>query len=464
VTEPEAQPGGQRVPRLARDIAARYTALPVLRRDALLYLVSAVFAFVIFASNTGDYHTWGEIATVPYLIGAIVSEARYRYRPRVSEQAVRRIVLAAVFGGAVLAPLGCLIVWQAEALPGMHAQVEVGVIEAAGDRAVHGHDPYLSDPAAVGVNQTSDDKSVDANTYFTYLPAIVPFGMTNDLPGPLELGDARLTLLGFTTVVALLTIAGPAAVFRRRARVLQVLLVLPTGALPLVSGGDDLPVLALMLLSVVFAARRAPVKSGLAMGLAAAMKLTAWPLLVLLAFAQRDRTGRPAWRAYGATVLAVVVPIVLAGFAPDPSAFIVNVVKFPLGLAKVNSPAASPLLGEALTSLFPGSRKVITVLLLLVGVVIVLAVIRRYPPRTPATACRLTGFALTVAMVLSPATRFGYLIYPANLVVWASMIESSRTSGAEAPLDEFSPGPEPGRFPSPQLSPDRSGSRHRAPA
>jgi hypothetical protein len=459
-----AQRGSRRVSGLARDIAHCYAELLVLRQDALLYLISSAFALLIFLNNTGDYHTWGEIATFAYLAGAVASEARCRYRFRLTEQAVRRLVLAAVFGGAVLAPLGCLIVWQAEALPGMHAQVEVGVIEAAGDRAVNGHDPYLRDPAAVGVNQTSDDKSVDANTYFTYLPAIVPFGLTNELPGPLELGDARLTLLGFTVVVALLTIVGPAAVFRRRARVLQVLLILPTGALPLVSGGDDLPVLALMLLSVVYAARERPVKSGLAIGLAGAMKLTAWPLLVLLALSQRDRLNRPAWRTYALTVVAVVVPIVLVGFVPDPQAFIVNVVKFPLGLAKVNSPAASPLLGEALTSLFPGSRKIITALLLLVGVAIVLAVIRRYPPRTPAAACRMTAFALAVATVLSPATRFGYLIYPANLLVWASMIESSRTAAAGTPADEVSPGPEPGRFPSLQLSPDRSGSRHRAPA
>lgn len=433
--------------------------LPPLRQDALLYLVSGVFAFLIFVANTGDYHTWGGIASGAYLVGAVASEARCRYRSRLSERTVRRVLIAAVFGGTVLAPLGCLIVWQADALPGMHAQVEVGVIEAAGDRAVHGHDPYLHDPAAVGVNQSSDDKTVDANTYFTYLPAMVPFGMTNDLPGPLELGDARLTLLGFTLAVALFAVLGPGAVFRRRVRVLQVLLVLPTGALPIVSGGDDLPVLALMLLSVVYAARRRPVGSAIAMGLAGAMKLTCWPLLVLLGFLQRDGAGRPARLRYAATVAAVVVPIVLVGFVPDPQAFIVNVVKFPLGFAKVNSPAASPLLGEGLTSLFPGERKLITALLLLVGVAIVLAVIYRRPPRTPAAACRMTAFALTVATVLSPATRFGYLIYPANLVVWAAMIETHRHAAEEA----LTPDLPPDRSPSPPSSPDLSGSRRRAP-
>jgi hypothetical protein len=449
---------------LAR-VRSAWANLPRLRQDSIFYLVSAIFAVLITVFTTGDYQVWGEIAIGPYLAGALTSELRYRHELHITERTARRAIMLAVFAGVVLAPLGCLVVWQAEALAGFHAQVEVGVIEAAGDRALHGHDPYLAAPSAVGVNMTSDNRTVDANTYFTYLPAMVPFGMSNDLPGPAELGDARLVIVGFTLVVGLFTIIGPASVFGRRARVLQVLLVLPTGALPLVTGGDDLPVLAMMLLSVVLAARRRPVLSGLAMGVAGAMKLIAWPLLALLAFSQRDRDGRPARFAYAATCLSLLVPAVLVGFVPDPQAFYLNVFKFPLGLAKVKSPASSPLLGEALTSLFPGERHLITGLLVLAGVMVVVAVLYRWPPHSPASAVRLTAFALALATLLSPATRFGYLIYPANLLVWASMIET----GPEQDTPEHREGdvslsrrPAPDRPPSPRSSPAGSGLLRRA--
>lgn len=417
-----------------------WVSLEPLRQDAALYAVSAIFALFMYGFTSGDYSVWGEIAFGPYLAGALTSELWQRRGTASRPQPVRRAILVGVFAGAVLAPLGCLVVWRAQGVPGFHAQVEVGVIEAAGDRALHGHDPYLADPKTVGVNLQNDNRSVDADTYFTYLPAMVPFGMTGKLPGPLELKDARLAIVGFTLVVALIAIAGPGAVFERRTRVLQVLLVLPTGAHPLATGGDDLPVLALMLLSVVLAARRRPVLSGLVMGLAGAMKLIAWPLLVLLALAVRDKRDRPARVPYLFAMLAVLMPTVLVGFVPDPRAFIVNVVEFPLGLAKVKSPAASPFLGEALTSLIPGERHLITGLLLLVGVVIVAAVIYRWPPRTPTSAVLLTAFALLLATVLSPATRFGYLIYPTNLLVWAIMLETRRPFPA-SPAGRTSPAP-----------------------
>ena len=90
---------------------------------------------------------------------------------------------------------------------------------------------------------------------------------------------------------------------------MQVLVALPTGALAIVTGGDDLPVLATMLLGFVLAQRRQPVLSGVAMGLAGSLKLTAWPVLLLLAFAERDRAGRKAILRYSLSVLAVAGPI-----------------------------------------------------------------------------------------------------------------------------------------------------------
>ena len=97
--------------------------------------------------------------------------------------------------------------------------------------------------------------------------------------------------------------------------------------------------------------------------------------------------------------------------------------KFPLGLTAIKSPAASPLLGQFLTNVLPHEKHLLTAVLLLVGLAIVVAVFARWRPRTPAGAARFTAFAMTVATVLAPATRFGYLIYPLNLVVWGYVLD-----------------------------------------
>ena len=407
--------------------------LPGEAQDAVVYFAAAGFSLGVALDNTGDYHDWGLIAAGPYAVAAGVCAASARLRlPAAAVAVVRRGAVLFLLAAAVLAPLGALVVWRAHGAPGPKAQPEVRVIEAAGDRVLAGHDPYLSNPTTVGVSPSDDSHAVDTDSFFPYLPGMVPFGLTNELPGPAELSDARLALTGFTLVVAALALVLCEAPRGRRGRALQVLVVLPTGAMPLATGGDDLPVLALMLLALVLADRRLPVLSGIAAGAAGSMKLTAWPLLLLLGAAQRDASGRRAVLRYGLAVAAVVVPVVLVGFVPNPAAFVTNVVRFPLGLAGVNSPAASPLVGQVLTTLFPHLKKEITVTLLLVGAAIVGLLLWRYPPSTPASASRLTGFALLIGTVLAPATRFGYLIYPVNLIVWAYLLDGAAAARAAA--------------------------------
>jgi hypothetical protein len=406
-----------------RVLWARLRALPPVRQDALLYAGAALFALTLMLADTGDYHDWASISLAPYAVAALACEICARLRP--SPAAVRRVrttVVLAVTAAVVAVPIGALSVWRAQALPGPHAQPEVRVIEAAGDRLAAGHDPYLHEPRTVGVDPTNDDKAVDADSYFPYLPGMAPFGLPNAWSGWKELGDARVPLAGFTIVVVAVALLASDAPRGRRGRVLQILLVLPTGALPLSTGGDDLPVLALMLLSLVLAEGRRPVLSGLAAGAAGTLKLTAWPLALVLGAAQRDRSGRRVVTPYVLALAAFAVPVIVAGFVPDPSGFVANVVKFPLGLASVKSPAASPLLGQVLTTVFPASGHAVTAALLAVGAVAVLVIAWRMPPTSPFAAARLTGLALLLATVLAPATRFGYLIYPINLLAWAYLL------------------------------------------
>ncbi len=209
---------------------------------------------------------------------------------------------------------------------------------------------------------------------------------------------------------------------RRRWRILQVVVILPSGALPMVTGGDDLPVLALMLLGLALATRRRPVWSGLAMGLAGTLKFTAWPLLILLVLGVWDREGRRAVWRYALAAAAVVVPVLGVGVGLAPHAFILNAIRFPLGLTKVKSPAASPLLGQELVTLFPAAKPELITMLTLFGLAAVGYGLKKWMPTNPQSAAAFCGLAMLLATVLAPATRFGYLIYPLDLLTWAVLL------------------------------------------
>jgi hypothetical protein len=69
--------------------------------------------------------------------------------------------------------------------------------------------------------------------------------------------------------------------------------------------------------------------------------------------------------------------------------------------------------------LFPAHRTAVTVLLVVVigGVAGILLLRDRTP--SMAQACTRAAGALLTAIALAPAARAGYLVYPANLIVWA---------------------------------------------
>ncbi len=137
-------------------------------------------------------------------------------------------------------------------------------------------------------------------------------------------------------------------------RVAQVLIALPTGALFFSTGGDDMPILALMLLGVAALQRRQTNLAGVSLGLAAAMKLTAWPMAAGALLVARDPKGRSTWKT-GARLgrrdrrrddralrLARAARRSWRTSSPSPS-----------GLAGVKSPAASALPGHILTTWLP---------------------------------------------------------------------------------------------------------------
>jgi hypothetical protein len=97
-------------------------------------------------------------------------------------------------------------------------------------------------------------------------------------------------------------------------------------------------------------------------------------------------------------------------------------VKFPWGLGRQRSAAETPTLGSWLVRTFPTARTTLTVaLVIMVGATAAFLLLRG--GRTPAGAARSAGLVFLLALVLTPAGRVGYLVYPINLLAWSWYLE-----------------------------------------
>jgi hypothetical protein len=227
---------------------------------------------------------------------------------------------------------------------------------------------------------------------------------------------------GAALVTAVLVLRGSPASLLVRA--IQAATVLPICALTLATGGDDIPVLALCLLALALAATGRFGWAGVAVGAAAACKLFAFPVVIVLAvFALAARRGRRLLPgAIGLPVLVLIPPFLVAA-----DAVVENVIRFPLGHGLVTSPAQSPFPGYLIAQNLPAGRYVAAALLVAVGAAIAVRLLRR-PPRTAAAAALICGWGLLAAILLMPTTRFGYLLYPIALLVWAPALLAAEKS------------------------------------
>ena len=392
--------------------------------DAGLYAASALVAIAVwFLADIPIQRTWGLMAVGPYAAGALLAMGLVLYGRTSSSKAQVGIALA-VFVGVALLPMSLEVAWRARSDPGLHAQSEVIVTEEAAKALVHGKDPYATNYLSGPLHA----RPLGTKTHFPYLPGMLLFGLPRALAGSSAATDARVAFAAVTLLLTGVALwRGYGLDSERRWRIAQVFLLLPTGALLMATGGDDLPVLALMLLAVVLA-ERGHAWGGVAMGLAAAMKQTAWVLVPFLVLALRDGTGRAVWRRGAIAVGSIVAVIVLPFAVWHPAALVEDVVKFPLGLGRQRTAAETPTLGSWLVRTFPSARVPLTAAL--VGVVAGLAVIVLFRGlrRTPAQAARDAGLVFLLALVLAPAGRIGYVVYPINLLAWSWLLDASRRS------------------------------------
>ncbi len=387
------------------------------------------------------YRQWGQLAFGPYLAAALLmargglagGDRRHRGR---GWRAARVVAFLIVLFGATVVPLTLEVVWRSEGNPSLHVQPEVVVVEQAGVRAAHGKDPYrvIDRDGHILIHEKTEPIY---ELYYPYLPGMVhlrPLEHRRRSKIGARLTDARIQFLVFTVLVTLFALSRLRPPTDARFRSLQVLTVLPTAALPLATGGDDMPVAALMLLGLVALQRRRPVLAGLALGAASSLKFTAWPLALLALWAASDLHRRRAVGRYVLGVAAVMVPVVAAGGPREHVRLRRQRDPLPAGPGRcvvtggqrpprphpgVGLPAGAPALRGGGG---PGR-----------GARCWSATCWRQPPRNAAGVAALTGWVMLIAILLAPATRVGYLLYPINLFVWAWMLsQADDPVGADA--------------------------------
>jgi Glycosyltransferase family 87 len=371
------------------------TAGPVRRRwVAAVFVVCAVFAGATALFTTNSLHRiWGLAAAGSYGLAAVVA---LLWRSRGID-----LALAVAISGAVLGPL----TWMTATGQG---QPEVAVIVRSASLLVRHGDPYESQAQLAATS--------NPNAYNPYLPGLTLFGLPRALHWPTPVFDPRLWF-GLSFAVILMF-----ALVRARApdpwRWSALIIATPVIALPIVVGGTDLPVLALMCLGLAFLrAHPQPILAGVALGAAAAMKATAWPALVIaVALLVAGGGWRPVAK-FAATAAAVVAAVAGPCAVLWPHALVQNTIMFPLGLTKIKSQAASPLPGYLIAQTGSVGHMIAVALLAGAGIAVGASLVLRPPADARAAALRL-AIGLALMFTLAPATRFGYFSYPAALLFW----------------------------------------------
>ena len=389
-----------------------------------IFAVSVVWAVLVGAFSSDSVHRlWGVMAACGYAL-ALLAVIAIR-NARASD-----VALGLSFVGGLIAPLA----WMAA--KGLE-QPEVYVVARSGAMLIHQGTPYTSAAALAA--------TANPNAYNPYLPVMALFGLPRALFDLGLLTDPRIWFGIVFLIVFWLALRRGGAQDPGRWTVLVA--GSPVIAFELAVGGTDVPMVGFLCLGFALLYQRRDsasvsfaVLAGLALGVASAMKATAWPALAVAFVLLLARDGWKAAWAFTLTALAVVAVCVGPFFAIDPKTVFDNTIKFPLGLASVRSAASSPLLGHIISATWPkAGHTVVVVLLVLAGVAVALSLVFR-PPRTVSRAVVLLAGAMTLMFLLAPSTRFGYFIYPATLAIWLFAVRGGRLNpGGTATPDPDEP-------------------------
>jgi len=376
-----------------------------LSRNRLLAANGAFTVYAIaLAVDTGHAdRTWAIWAAVGYGVTTLILWlTRHKNVPVI-------LPLFVALAGALAAPVTWLVTRVAPT-------PEVQVISRSASLLLQHGTPYLS-----------QGELATWLSYNPYLPVMAVFGMPKALGATGLFADPRvwLTAVSIALIWAAFAVAAPhrhCDSCRHNIMLSTVFFAAsPVIAFPLAVGITDPPVIALMFLTLALIARPSGLfRAAVALGVACAMKATAWPAVPVLGAMLGARSGaRSAWRFIGVTIVAAgVLAVALApGALANPYAFLQNTVLFPLGLTTHKTPAASPLPGHLLAETGMAGHWAAVGLLVAAGLGFAVWLIVRPPADARAAAWRI-ALGLTVMFTLAPATRWGYFVYPIGLVGW----------------------------------------------
>ena len=313
--------------------------------------------------------------------------------------------------GALAAP----VVWlatQATATP------DVAVVTRSAAMLLHHGSPYLP------LSQLAHGGFL---AYNPYLPVMAVFGLPRALGVPGLAGDPRpwLAVATFLLLAAAFRIAlGERCLDRQIAAPRRARRGLPGAGLPAGRGhhrpagaGADVPRPGPAGRPARAGAGRArsaarpgawlapgACAAAVTIGVACAMKYTAWPAVAVLAAMVAARDGARSAARFAATAVGAAA-VLTAGLAPAamaaPAALIQNTLAYPLGLTRVRTPAQSPLPGHLLATLGPAGHLAAIMLLIAAGLGIAASLVTG-PPADGAAAARRLALGLALMFALSP--------------------------------------------------------------
>jgi hypothetical protein len=377
----------------------------------------AVYATALAADTGGADRTWAIWAAAAYGVTTVILWlTRHKNVPVL-------VPLVVTLVGALAAP----VIWLATRVA---PTAEVKVLSQSAVLLLQHGTPYLP--------QGQLDSWL---SYNPYMPVMAVFGLPKALGATGLIADPRiwLTVVSITLIWMAFTVAAPhrhCDDCRRNVMLSTVFIsASPVIAFPLAVGITDPPVIALLFLTLALIAHPSGVtRAAAALGVACAMKATAWPAVPVLGamLAARD-AAKTAWRFLGITILvACVLSVVTAPAAlANPYAFMQNTVLFPLGLSKFKTPAASPLPGHLLAMTGMAGHWAAVGLLVAAALAFAISLIVRPPADGRAAAWRL-ALGLAVMFTLAPATRWGYFVYPIGLAAWLVLTRPPPVSATTA--------------------------------
>jgi hypothetical protein len=385
------------------------------RYEMAAYWIFAAYAVAVVLLAGGQDVIWAAWAAPAYGIAAVAVTWSRSWGVA---------ALTAVF--AVAVPLLVMMAQGGELAAGMT------VIDRSATLLIRDGTPYLP-----------SGKLSSWLAYNPYLPAMALFGLPSAVGLQGAPGDPRVWLVLVTVagIAAALSLGMPHSVRdcvgcrRTLLRSIAIATACPAVALNLAVTTTDPPVLALMLVTIAllnFPERLWP--AAVALGLACAMKPTAWLAIPVLAAMLRYRDGTRAAVRFTALSVAVFLVITVPVMLADPVAMAQNTVLFPLGLTAHLTPAQSLTPGDLLARTGPVGHDLSVGLLAVVGITVAALLLIR-PPRSPRAGAWWLAIGLALMFTLGPDERFGYFIYPLGLVGWLALTRPAKQTQDTVPTE-----------------------------